>query len=499
MMSYDPSSLNRNKTLLEAIEEVKKFLIANPCYKVFYANTNYVIGTTTYSKTYIDDPDSIAEYDVVFFNNNYYGKVESVGDSTFTIIGATNFKGDTGTPGTPGTPGADGQDGISITNVSIDAYNHLICTLSDGNTIDAGEIPGGSIRIISLESGLSGTLTQDEYDKLVANDFNYVIEMGGIFYHKANLYGGGLDAHYTCIRKVSNTETWASDINIDSTRAWTLSTNVLRTKIQDGQIDSESASSGEVLTADGIGGASWQTPSGYQNSVSISTTSGTFTDSEFAKLGYGDSTIIYDDGTIKTTYKLKLETASILEFESIDASSKNNLKLIDVNKTTKAYSMTSVAMIKSATFDSGTATSGKVLTANGSGGTSWETAGGSSFTKYELNSVNLWSDVGNIFSNCKGRITGRFTFDIGVSNYRIQVPIGNAWVVSSILYIKGNAESSSANAGMFIVDIQINLTNGLLNAISATQIAPDGTITKHTYGNIFATNITYWNDTQLHT
>ena len=262
MMSYDPSSLNRNKTLLEAIEEVKKFLIANPCYKVFYANTNYVIGTTTYSKTYIDDPDSMAEYDVVFFNNNYYGKVESVGDSTFTIIGATNFKGDTGTPGTPGTPGADGQDGISITNVSIDASNHLICTLSNGTTIDAGEIPGGSTRIISLASGLSGTLTQDEYDKLVANDFNYVIEMGGNFYHKANLYGGGLNAHYTCVRKVSSVETWASDINIDSTRAWTLTTNVLRTKIQNAQIDSGTASSGQVLTANGSGGASWENASG---------------------------------------------------------------------------------------------------------------------------------------------------------------------------------------------------------------------------------------------
>lgn len=296
MMSYDPSSLNRNKTLLEAIEEVKKFLIANPCYKVFYANTNYVIGTTTYSKTYIDDPDSMAEYDVVFFNNNYYGKVESVGDSTFTIIGATNFKGDTGTPGTPGTPGADGQDGISITNVSIDASNHLICTLSNGTTIDAGEIPAGSMRIISLASGLSGTLTQDEYDKLVANDFNYVIEMGGNFYHKANLYGGGLNAHYTCVRKVTSVETWASDINIDSTRAWTLTTNVLRTKIQNTQIDSGAASSGQVLTADGTGGASWQTAGGggskYLHKVTITNT---------ANNAYCVIDVITDSSTVITT------------------------------------------------------------------------------------------------------------------------------------------------------------------------------------------------------
>lgn len=34
-------------------------------------------------------------------------------------------------------------DGISITKVEINTQNHLICTLSDGSTLDAGEIPGG--------------------------------------------------------------------------------------------------------------------------------------------------------------------------------------------------------------------------------------------------------------------------------------------------------------------------------------------------------------------
>ena len=41
-------------------------------------------------------------------------------------------------------------------------------------------------------------------------------------------------------------------------------------------------------------------------------------------------------------------------------------------------------MITSSTISSGTATSGKVLTANGSGGCSWETAGGGT-TLYEHN------------------------------------------------------------------------------------------------------------------
>lgn len=40
--------------------------------------------------------------------------------------------------------GVDGKDGLSITNVQIDDNKHLICTLSDNSTIDAGELPGGT-------------------------------------------------------------------------------------------------------------------------------------------------------------------------------------------------------------------------------------------------------------------------------------------------------------------------------------------------------------------
>lgn len=45
----------------------------------------------------------------------------------------------------------DGVDGISVTNVQIDTNNHLICTLSDGSTVDAGALPdksgGGLIQV----------------------------------------------------------------------------------------------------------------------------------------------------------------------------------------------------------------------------------------------------------------------------------------------------------------------------------------------------------------
>ena len=33
------------------------------------------------------------------------------------------------------------KDGVSITDVNINQNHHLICIMSDGNTVDAGEVP----------------------------------------------------------------------------------------------------------------------------------------------------------------------------------------------------------------------------------------------------------------------------------------------------------------------------------------------------------------------
>lgn len=33
------------------------------------------------------------------------------------------------------------EDGVSVASMDIDSNNHLICTMSDGTTMDAGEMP----------------------------------------------------------------------------------------------------------------------------------------------------------------------------------------------------------------------------------------------------------------------------------------------------------------------------------------------------------------------
>ena len=54
--------------------------------------------------------------------------------------GIQGEQGETGPQGQPGINGINGTDGISITNVTVNSSNHLIVTLSNSQTIDAGEI-----------------------------------------------------------------------------------------------------------------------------------------------------------------------------------------------------------------------------------------------------------------------------------------------------------------------------------------------------------------------
>lgn len=79
-------------------------------------------------------------------------------------------------------------DGISITDVDINADKHLICTMSDGATIDAGEIP-----TIKGDKGFSPTITEnpDNTNEIYKLD---VTNEGGTF-TTPNLKGtgGGLD------------------------------------------------------------------------------------------------------------------------------------------------------------------------------------------------------------------------------------------------------------------------------------------------------------------
>lgn len=100
--------------------------------------------------------------------------------SDSSTIDAGVAKGTNGTNGTPGTNGTngvdgdDGDDGISITGVEIDGSNHLIVTLSDSSTIDAGSVGSGG------GGGSSWTIVAHNTTATAAvNDFVWADMSGG--------------------------------------------------------------------------------------------------------------------------------------------------------------------------------------------------------------------------------------------------------------------------------------------------------------------------------
>ena len=111
-VNYTPSALDSNVTLLQSLHRVEKYLKDNPIYKVYAVDASYVVGTSQYDLAdVVASESSLAEGDVVFFNNNYYAYVSAVGSEVFSVSNASSFKGDAGSQGIEGPQGPAGADG----------------------------------------------------------------------------------------------------------------------------------------------------------------------------------------------------------------------------------------------------------------------------------------------------------------------------------------------------------------------------------------------------
>ena len=371
-LSYNPSSLNSNKTILQAIEELKKYLMNNPLACIYQVPGNVQIDTASLYLTAITIPtgQEIKPGDMVIAMNGYYNFVDSVSETN--VYFSTDWCN-------------LGLDVQSITLTFDSTYGEVVDTPVNFTAWIYRRFPRTSDRyyrgrtyylVITYKDSTLFPSTQQTSVKIPANYLNAI-------WYQLNV-DNSTTIYFDFTEDPEQAEYQLTSFTIPAGQDGTNGTDGV--SITGATID---ASNHLILTlSDGntIDAGALPVASGFSNYVEINTTSGTFTNDEYAKLGFNDSVIVYDNGTYKTIYKKKIETTSIIEFESIDASSRQNLKLIDVNKGTKAFSSTGVSMITSSTFDSGNATSGKVLTANGSGGTSWETAGGGgSLYKHNIN------------------------------------------------------------------------------------------------------------------
>ena len=480
-LTYNPSSLNSNRTILQMIEELKKYLMNNPLSCIYQTPSSVSVNTASLNDVIVPSGQEIKIGDVVVSANGYYNFVDSVG--TTDVYFATDWV-------------SLGLDVNSITLNTDASATEIVDTPANFTAWIYRRVPRPNDKYLRgrqyyLEitykdsTAFPSTQTADIY--IPANYLNaiwYQLNVDNsttIYLDFTEDASQGLyqETNFTIPAGINGTD---GNDGVSITGATIDASNHLILTLSDGN----TIDAGEIPTA-----------SGFENYVEINTTSGTFTDSQYAKLQYNDSVIVYDNSSYKTIYKKKIETTSIIEFESIDASARQNLKLIDVNKGTKAFSSTGISMITSSTFDSGTATSGKVLTANGSGGASWETAsGGTTLTKYQCYNVNS-NTIYNILSNAKGNITGQI--GLLVDGYNIIIPItsagflyrNNTCLISSVFY---------SNSGMYMITFYLK-ANGDTIASYWTKVADNGTITHGTTiaFNNADTQITYYNDTQLHT
>lgn len=377
-LSYNPSSLNSNRTILQMIEELKKYLMNNPLSCIYQTPSSVSVNTASLGDVIVPSGQEIKSGDVVVSANGYYNFVDSVG--TNVVYFSSDWV-------------SLGLDVYSIT-LDVDSTNtEIVDTPANFTNWIYRRVPRPNDKylrgrtyylVITYKDSTAFPSTQQAGIEIPANYINAIWYQLNVD-NSTTIYFDFTEDPDQQIYQLSNFTIPAGQDGINGTDG---------VSITGATID---ASNHLILTlSDGntIDAGALPVPSGFDNYVEINTTSGTFTDGEYAKLGFNDSVIVYDNGSYKIIYKKKIETSSIIEFESIDASARQNLKLIDVNKGTKAFSSTGIAMITSSTFDSGVATSGKVLTANGSGGTSWETAGGGS-EKY-MHNVHLSLGSNNV-------------------------------------------------------------------------------------------------------
>ena len=308
MIPYNPSSFDRNKTILEQILELKNWLKEHPSYKVYQCFANYMPNQfTSYAFGQlagdIQTIEAMAVGDVVFFADSYYAVITAVDldNQDFDIQSAVSFKGPQGPAGTngvsvttatingsghliltlsdgtsidagmskgaDGTNGTNGTDGKYISNASVDGNGDLICTIYDpatstSSTINAGHVvgpQGTGIQIVALTS-ISGTLSADDLSKVTGTDdciITYTNAGSTMVFKRASI-----DSSYAYFSNVVvDNDTYYLYCEVDvTTGQYDLGVDQLPIKASN--VNSGTATNGQILTADGIGGASWQSASG---------------------------------------------------------------------------------------------------------------------------------------------------------------------------------------------------------------------------------------------
>ena len=283
---------------------------------------------------------------------------------------------------------ATGAFNIDINPIPIKDSNIDSGSATSGQVLTANGSGGASWTTLSslpeivTITGASGTLVGDNLTKIQSDNCIIYNTTDDRYYRKGSLSTGTYIYYYDTSYNNSSIA-YANMIEIKKVGGqWTRKQGLIRFKPIASSIDSETATNGQVLTADGNGGASWQNASGgtFDHYVQITTEgSGTIALADIPKLQHEDSLLIWYDGGNYHYYTKYEETSSTISFNKTFRT--NGVTQILINKSDGTYSR-SYYKFRSSAIDSQTATNGQVLTADGNGGASWQNASGGTFDHY---------------------------------------------------------------------------------------------------------------------
>lgn len=178
MSKYEITPLNSNKTILQVVKGIEKYLHDNQIYKVFGYNGNYDAETELYDISDLYTSEELKADDVVLFDNCYLGIVDAVGTNNFSVKDVINFRGEKGDTGATGQTGEDGEDGVGITTISstqVGNQINLTFTLTDGTTqtITFSVGSGGNATTL-LWSGLASSINISQLADDITN-YNFLL------------------------------------------------------------------------------------------------------------------------------------------------------------------------------------------------------------------------------------------------------------------------------------------------------------------------------------
>lgn len=177
----------------------------------------------------------------------------------------------------------------------------------DFNTSEINLASGGSPEIVTI-SGSSGTLTGDNLTKIQSDNCIIYHSSDNRYYRKGSLSSGTYIYYYDTSYN-NSAIAYANMIEIrKSNGVWTKSSGMIRFRPIASTIDSQTATNGQVLTANGSGGCSWQNKegswtSGTAGTLSLGTATGLYeikdADTSGAWFLYrGDTTHVWTSNTV---------------------------------------------------------------------------------------------------------------------------------------------------------------------------------------------------------